>query len=510
MRDPWEIATWRFEQISPLLDDSLSQSEKRRYLREKSAQPVKWPRSTAGRVAYRPIGRATLLRWLSLYQNNGLSGLLPKPRERGKVDRSDLVAYALALLTQEPERSLTQLLLYLELEFPDHKVSRSTLHRELIHHPAYAGIVKHRKPRKLRDRYETGAPHECWQLDGKGPFEVRIGGSSQRIHVLSVIDDFSRFILAAVAAAGETIAAAVRVTMLALRKYGVPGRMQFDRGSAFDSLDFRGGLAVLGIHRNKAGEPEFQGKIEAYHRVLKRWFIYELRHQQVQSVDHLQELLDATIGLLYNRHRHREIKMPPEQALAGQVSTRRVGIEDLQRAFWGRIAATSHAKTGEVHLPNGVFRVPSRYAGHRAEFRYDHADPERAVLVTARGEELALAAFAKKRAFAGESTAPPSGTGQLQKLLDRWRGRPNAAPQFGLPEVFRLLGGLLGHLPPRDEREARTIHEFYREFGPLHPEHFRTAIDTTRHDLGTGRSLESYLTYLVRLIRAHQPPEEQP
>jgi transposase InsO family protein len=511
MRDPWEIATWRFEQISPLLDASLSRSEKRQYIREKSARPSRWPRSKSGRAPRRPIGRATLHRWLRLYEKEGLRGLLPKAPVRDKTDRSDLLAYVLALLVEEPGRSLTQLLLYLELEFPDHKISRSTLHRELAGHPAYAGIVKRRKTRTLRDRYETTAPHECWQLDGKGPFRVQLAGAAQRLHVLSVIDDFSRFILAAVIAPGESIAAVVRVTRRALQKYGLPGRMQFDRGSAFDSLDFRRGLAILGIHRNwaKPRHPEFQGKIEAYHRVLNRWFIRELRHQEVTSIAHLEELLGATIGLLYNRHRHREIRMPPEQALAGRVSARRVGSEDLQRAFWGRLVARSHPKTGEVRLPNGAFRVPSRYAGHRAIFRFDHADPERAVLVTARHEEIELGTFATKRAFAGDSAAAPSGAGQLQKLLDRWRGRPNAAPQFGLPEVFRLLGCLLGHLPPRDEREARTIHEFYRQFGPLHPEHLRAAVDTTRNDLGEGRPLESYLAHLARLIRAHRPPEER-
>lgn len=509
MHDPWSIATWRFEQISPLLDPALTGAEKRRYLRETGRESIEWPRS-AGRGARRPIARATLLRWLRNFESQGLKGLLPKARRRETPDRSELVAYALALLVEEPERSLTQLLFYLKLQFPKQPLSRSTLQRELTRHRAYAGIVR-REPRKLRERYETARPHECWQLDGKGPFRVRFAdGTHRAVHVLSILDDFSRFVLACIIALAENIAASVRVTRMAIERFGLPTRMQFDRGSAFDSEAFREGLALLGIHRNFVlpRSPENQGKIEAYHRVLQRWFIRELRHQQVQNFEHLEQLLWATIELLYNHHRHRELKSTPEQALAGRVSERRVGAEDLAQAFWARTRAKSHPKTGHVNLPNAIFVVPARYAGQRTSFRYDPVET-RAVLVVDREHELALDPFVVKRPFA--SAEPARGVGPLQKLLDTWRGhsRPNAPPGFGLPELFTEIGALLGYLVPRDEREAKSIRDFYREFGPLHPTHFRDAIDTTRSALGLGRPLHVYLEHLARLIRAHAQPESE-
>ncbi|MFQ5601159.1 MAG: DDE-type integrase/transposase/recombinase [Candidatus Krumholzibacteriia bacterium] len=514
MHDPWPIATWRFEQISPLLDPALTGAEKRRYIREKARQSIEWPHS-GRRGARRPIARATLLRWLRSYQRDGLKGLLPEPRSRKKPDRSELVAYALALLVEEPERSLNQLLVYLKLQFPKQSLSRSTLQRELTRHSAYAGIVK-RKPRKLRQRYETARPHECWQLDGKR-FDVRFADGRRRtLYVLSILDDFSRFVLACVIALSESLAGTVRVARMAIERFGLPTRMQFDRGSAFDSKAFREGLALLGVHRNfvQRRAPESQGKIEAYHRVLKRWFVRELRYQQVHSLEHLEQLLWATIELFYNHHRHRELKTTPEQALAGCVSERRVGAEDLMRAFWARTRAKSHPKTGHVVLPNATFVVPARYAGKRASFRYDPVDRTRAVVVLDREHELALEPFVIKRAFASEPAEPPRGVGQLQKLLDTWRGypRPNAQPGFGLPEVFTEIGRLLGHLVPQDEREARTIRDFYREFGPLHATHFRSALDATRSALGQGRALHVYLEHLARLIRVAQsrPESEDP
>ena len=510
MRDPWTIATWRFEVIAPLVDPTRERGEKRRYRKEIVRKGIEGIEVKGGRRVRRMLSRATLARWVRAYQRHGLKGLVPQTRTRQRPDRARIISYAIALLVEEPARSLSQLQLYLGLEFPDEHISRSTLHRELTRHPAYAGIVKERAgtPRRLRDRFAASHPHQLWQLDGKGPFSVQLAdGSRRRVHVLSILDDHTRFVVAAVIALGENIPATVRVARVAIAKFGLPDRFQFDRGSAFDSHVFREGLALLGAHRNfvKERSPETQGKIEAYHRVLGSWFIRELKHQQVQNLAHLQDLLSATIDIFYNRHYHREIKRTPREALGGQLCSRRVGAEDLAQAFWARTEAKSHPKTGELSLPNGRFRVSVRYAGRRATFRYDPVEP-RAALVIDREHECELEAFVITRPFDAAPKGPPRGEGQLQKLLDSWHGhtRPNAAPGFGLPEVFGEFSSLLGHLAPADEREARAVREFYREFGPLDPTAFRAAIERTRRALGEGRALHVYLKHLARLIRANR------
>ena len=295
---------------------------------------------------------------------------MPKARkDKGlaRSDRSVQMDYALGLLYEQPDRSLTQLMLYLEIEFGELALSRSTLSRDLHAHPAFQGILRRRKGtgKKLRDLYETDQPHDSWQLDAKGPFPVTlISGKTVRVHVLSILDDYSRYILSAIIALAENIEAAVRVFRLAASKWGIGQRMQFDRASAYDSKVFRTGLAMLGVHRNwvKSRNPEAQGKIEAYHRSLKRWFVNELSKQEVVDLEHLEALLQATISLVYNRHLHREIKMTPEQALGQRISMRRVGAAELARAFKIFTRAKSHPSTGQVALPNGLFRVPSGYA----------------------------------------------------------------------------------------------------------------------------------------------------
>jgi transposase InsO family protein len=524
MPDPYTVAAWRYEQIAPLLDPSLDAGARRALLRERIRTPVPWPgaedrrrRGLAPRT--KPVPKSTLYRWLARYQRDGYLGLLPKARHnRGKprhASTGEWVHYAIALLYEQPQRSLHQLEVYLQLQFDDYALSRSTLGRHLGAHPAYGGIQRLRRGEKTkrRDRYQALYPHEGWQLDGKGPFWVRfVRLGRQPVHVLTILDDFSRYGLAARVAHAESATAAIEVFESAAAKWGLADRFQFDPGSAFESKAFRQGLAQLGVHRNavKARSPEYQGKIEAYHRALVRWFVIELRAQQVIDLEHLQQLLEAMLALVYNRHYHRELGTTPEKRLAQRLSARRVSLHVIQRAFFVHTTAKTHPKTGEVQLPNARFRVPAPFAGSRQRFAYHPLHPQ-ALLLRTNGHELSLEPFTVKPLAAVPPQAPRRGAGQLQKLLDRWTERPNAEPGFGLPEVFAQLGTLLERALPQSEREAHTVLAFYRAHGPLARTAFTTACARTGAALGTGRPLATYLEDLSRQIRAERadpPPTE--
>jgi len=519
MPDPYEIAAWRFEQIAPLLDASLDETQRRVAVRERTRQPVLWPQGGQ----HKPIPKSTLYRWLKAYREHGYPGLLPKVRsDRGAPRRAGTAAwigYAIALLYEQPNRSLTQLQTYLQLQFADYRLSRSSLARHLRAHPAFNGIEKLRKGHKskLRALYEAQYPHEGWQLDGKGPFPVRLQKEGRvQIHVLSVLDDYSRFALAARVASSESEAAAIGVFEQAVGKWGLADRFGFDAGSAFGAKGFRQGMAQLGVHRNavKVRTPEWQGKVESYHRSLERWFVNELPAQEVVDRAHLQQLLEAMLALLYNRHHHRELGTTPEKRLAARRSPRQVSLDVLRRAFFLETTAKAHPKTGEVRLPNGVFRVPAPFAGQRNRFAYHPVHAALAVLITPDGREIALAPFTKQPLSAVAPQTPKRGTGQLQKLLDLWHGheRPNAQPGFGLPEVFTELGTLLGRALPESEREARTVLSFYRKHGPLPREPFLKACARTAQSLGTARPLAAYLADLERQIGAHDvnPDPQEP
>lgn len=500
MSNPFEITAFRFEQIAPFVDASIDPAKRRGLMRRRVA--VILPNGEKKRIP-----RSTLHRWIKLYQESGIRGLTPKLRaDHGKPrsDRDDVIDHAIGLLLEQPNRSLHQLDVYLRNDFADFTLGTSGLRRHLVAHPAWPVIERLRtgKDRRLRDRYEAAHPHESWQLDGKGPFTLRLmSGDAVRAHVLTVLDDYSRAVLAAHVATGEDTVAAITAFVKAASRYGLPDRMQFDRGSAFDSKAFRDGIAHCGVHRNyvRARHPEAQGKIEAYHRSLQRWFLDELRAQEVHDLAHLQDLLEATIALVYQKHKHRSIRMSPEARLGGALSERRISEADLARAFLVSTTATSDRKTGEVLLPNGRFRVPIAFAGRKALFRYD---PIRvaAVVVTADRREIALEPFVIKPL--PDASPRPRGNGRLQRLLDTWRGtaRSNAEPAFGIPEVFKALGEALGRPLPASERDARDVQDFWREHGPFSRAAFLRACERATSSLGQQRPLAVLLADIARQI----------
>ena len=271
VQDPLREACWRFEQISPLLEPQLTPSERRRMIEEMGRVYVPWP---SGREA--PIPRSTIYRWLKAYQKDGrVESLMRTQREReSKAIEPEWVQHALALLEEEAKRSLFFLGIQIKHRFGlDQAPSRASLHRALVKEPRYIKLKRRAGgERKLRRRFVARKPHDIWHADAKGAFMVRFtDGTRLKVLVLTMLDDATRFVLAALVVKSESLAAVVATFRAAAARWGLPVKFYADRGSAYDSDAFRKGLAILGCHRinTKVRNPSAHGKIEAYHRVLK-------------------------------------------------------------------------------------------------------------------------------------------------------------------------------------------------------------------------------------------------
>jgi transposase InsO family protein len=511
--DPEQVAAFRLKMITPLLGEEMTKAMRRKAMRKLSRRVVRWPEGQE-----KAVSRSGLYRWWKAYQGGGLEALKPALRKdcgTSRADRSSWIDKAIHLLLVEPARSLNFLLVLLATYFPSLSLSRSTLDRDLKRHPAFPGIRRLREgTRRLRRRFQAAAPHQVWQLDGKGSFRVRFGdGQVRRVTVLSILDDHSRAVLAAVVAPTESLGAAVRVFREAAARWGLPRKMYCDRHSVYDSDVFRTGLALLGAYRIEARPKNApaRGKIEAYHRFLNAWFVRELKHQVVVDEVHLDQLLQGAITVLYQRHRHRGLRASPEATLAGRVSPRRVTIEDLRRAFRETRKLKAHPKTGELDLPGGLFLVPRPYAGQKVTVKLDPADPAHPVLVTRQGIELPLIPAFEPEPAPAEPLLR-QGPGALQRVLDVHRGRhlPQADPGFGLPEVFDALARRLGRRVPLTADEGLDVQAFCEAHGPFAQEAFSRALERTGKDLGPGRPLRTILRHLARLIPHTTNAKETP
>ncbi|MHC1590576.1 MAG: DDE-type integrase/transposase/recombinase, partial [Candidatus Helarchaeales archaeon] len=309
---PLKIACWRFELISSLLDPSLSGEQRHCLAIELSKNFETWP---SGRVNRVPV--STIYRWLALYRENPkIESLMPEFRfiqKKSPAIHPDWIQYALGLVEEEPNRSIYMLGIFLREKFSLKKAPpASSLYLALQKESRYRRAKKClNNKKKKRVRFQAAYPHLIWHADAKSKFKVCFSDGTQKtVQILTLLDDATRFVLCAIIIFSESLKAAITVFRKAAARFGLPDKFYADRGSAYDSDVFRKGLAILGIHRieTKSRNPEAHGKIEVYHRSLKRWFIKELAHQHVLNLRHLQELLDAVVDQVINEHVHRELK----------------------------------------------------------------------------------------------------------------------------------------------------------------------------------------------------------
>jgi len=527
-RDPLREACWRFEQISPLLDPRLTGAERHQMIRAMARICVRWP---TGREA--PVPKRTLYRWLRAYQEDPrVESLRRALRPRGEPTAipPEWVQYALAQLEEQPTRSLFILGLRLQQRFQlPQPPSRSSLHRALKAQPRYQALRRRaRGHTRLRRRFQAARAHDIWHADAKAVFTVRFSdGARHTVRILSILDDATRFVLAALVVASESLAAAVATFRRAAARWGLPQKFYADRGSAYDADAFRKGLAVLGIHRinTRPRNAPAHGKIEAYHRSQQRWFIAELPHQPVRDLAHLQALLDAFLDRVYHEHVHRELKQTPRAAFAATMSPRLVTLARLREAFLTETELKAHPVTGEVRVGGTLFLVPQERLRHGRRVRIG-LDPEAELapfLVLGPGvyEPLAPAFPPACAAPAGRPPADPPPTdrppaapepiGALTPLLEQYRGRtlPQARGGFGLPEIYDAFAQALGRPVPHTEAEAIRVLAWLAQCGPFQPQAFAAALEKVRAALGPGRPLAQLIRALDRLIVRNQHKEDR-
>jgi len=504
------VALWRHEQIEEALDEK-DRIRRGAVVTSIAKNEVVWPSGDQ-----RPVSVATAYRWIKAYETRGdLRGLYPAVRKDTGKKRASLpdavVTKAVGLWTSQPGITITFLiaLLCADPEFKDIPIHRSTLARRMAEDPLYARLRRVRIKERQRGRFVARKPHDVWQLDAKGPITTRlISGELCTFHVLTVLDDASRDTLAVIVVESPNLAAAIRVFRLAAERFGLPGRIYCDRASVFDSKAFRDGLALLGVHRiwTRSKNPPARGKIEAYHRCLVLWFVNALKHQQVVDAVHLQQLLEGVIERVYRDHRHRGLKMPPRQALAGQRSEREVSSQRLDDAFRQERWLKAHPKTGEVDIDGSTYLAP----GHlRSQTLCFLVDPEPRVPPVVVDPETGHRLPLTRAAIRSEDAAPASpaeidrwGRGPLQTLYDAWQGkvRPQAEPGFGLPELLELVAAAVGRPVPKSDAEAALVHRLYADVAPLPRKATEAAMADIAREFGPGRPLQAYLNALAQRV----------
>ena len=365
-----DVALLRYTAIAPVvtgLGDAYCSSND--YYREISEKGVTGP---DGKVYH--FHPDTLQRWYSAYKKQGFEALMPRDRRDAgksrKID-ADLLEQLTYFVEHYPRMPATEILRKLEENgsVTDGQVSLSTITRCVSNIRRSAGASPNRDMR----RYERPHINEVWCGDSSvGPRLKGPDGRKQRVYIIALIDDASRFITGADLFFNDSFVNLMSVMRSAVAKYGRPKVWRFDNGRTYRNrqMDLLSARIGTTLSYCQPYTPQGKSKIERWFLTLKDHWYASLDLTEFRSLDELRGSFQEWVRK-YNQTPHSSLrgKTPQERFFSEPEQIRRLPDQDLDRSFL--LEADRRVSADSVIVIDHVeYEVDCRYAKQKLRIRY--------------------------------------------------------------------------------------------------------------------------------------------
>ena len=203
------------------------------------------------------VSRKTGYKWIERYATHGPAGLTDRSRRPHDCSHHTPELIVTALLDARPHHptwGAKKLPRILAKRYPTwHLPARSTASDLLQRH----GLVTHRRRRRFpshpgRPLTPMTAPNEIWTADFKGQFLTRNG---LYCYPLTIVDGFSRYLLACQGLLSTRIALARPVFHRLFAEYGLPRIIRTDNGVPFATTALGRLSCPRGVRQHAAHHP---------------------------------------------------------------------------------------------------------------------------------------------------------------------------------------------------------------------------------------------------------------
>ncbi len=264
------------------------------------------------------VPRSTYYRWLKRKEQQGLEDDVGGGNPPWNKLTSQEIDYVLSAAMEMPELSCRQLAAW-TTDNQGLSVSESTVYRILRRE----GLVK-RAEMQLdagkEYRRKTTGPHQMWATDAS---YFRVVGWGY-YYMVTVMDDYSRFILAYRLQWDMTSDSFIEVVQEAVDRTGMDQipitdqtRLLSDNGPGYVSRAFRDYLGIVGIKHILATpfHPRTNGKLERYHQTFKR----DVNQLPYEMPSDLEAAIVAFVSY-YNYRRYHKVlgNVTPSDVLKGR------------------------------------------------------------------------------------------------------------------------------------------------------------------------------------------------
>jgi len=272
---------------------------------------------TAAHAAARfGVSRQWVYTLLRRWEAEGPDGLRPRtraPRSRPGVTPQAMIERIIALrqgLTDQGADAGPETIAW-HLQAQGYRAPSTSTIRRILHAAHLIVPEPKKRPKSSYIRFEAALPNECWQGDITHWFL----SDGTRVEILDFLDDHSRYLLYARAAAAFTGPMVVDAMQSLIQAYGPPASTLTDNGLVFTArlAGRKGGrngfeklLQAQHIRQKNGhpGHPQTQGKIERFHQTLKRWLHARPRPDTITD---LQTLLEEFTHWYNHDRPHRSV-----------------------------------------------------------------------------------------------------------------------------------------------------------------------------------------------------------
>ena len=258
------------------------------------------------------VARSTYYRWRRKQTGT------PKQRKPWNRITPEEVSRVLSIALASPELSSRQLAVWIT-DHAGFSVSESTVYRILKRE----GLVKRQEVQlKAAKEYHTKTtrPHQLWATDAS---YFRVSGWGY-YYLVTVMDDYTRFILAWKLQKNTTSNSLIEVVQDAIDETGMTEvpverrtNLLSDNGAGYVSRSFQEYLSLVGIGHILSApfHPQTNGKLERYHQSIKK----EVNQLLYEYPGQLEKAITDFVDYYNHRRYHKALKnVTPADVLYGR------------------------------------------------------------------------------------------------------------------------------------------------------------------------------------------------
>ncbi len=287
-------------------------------------------------AAYLGTARSTIYRTLRRWVMDGVAGLADQSHARKDGPRKVTLGVIATVKELQENPRLGEFRIAAALRQQGIYLSPRTCGRILAKHRALYGVPREvtpaREPKPLP--FQATRPHEYWFFDIRY-VDHHLGDF--KVYTISLLDGYSRAILASLLSRSQDLAAVLMVLYAAIRQHGVPAALVTDSGGVFLATQARRIYAALGIRkaeiaRRQAWQNLIEANFGAQMRMADYGFAKAATWEELVRVH--ERWVDDFNDQAHWAHRGREDGRRTPAAVLDRVVARPIDEGTLHRVFY--------------------------------------------------------------------------------------------------------------------------------------------------------------------------------